>query len=202
MEGSTQEASGQTTDTGSADQTIETAKDKVAYETYSKILGEKKRVAEENTRLKAEMDKLRHKELELSGKDKELVEALRKQLQDEQDSRKKERGAFAYTTLAAQLESAARGMGCVHPDLVMKTVDLSEVQVNEDFTVNQDDLKRVLETTQTKYPELFKKKVEPPRDGVPGSGQQFTNGKVDLSKLSTEQLKAMARSMYGQTKQS
>lgn len=201
MEGSNQEASGQTTDTGSADQAPDQNKDKVAYDTYSKVLGEKKRVAEENLRLKTDLEKLKQKELELTGKDRELVESLRKQLTDAEEVRKKERSAFAYTTLAAQLESAARGMGCVHPDLVMKTADLSAIQVNDDFTVNHEDLKRVLETTQAKYPELFKKKVEPPRDGVPGSGQSFANGKTDLSKMTVEQIKSLARSTYGQTKQ-
>jgi hypothetical protein len=144
--------------------------DKVAYDTYKKLLGEKKKRDEEVSALAQRLKSYEEKELEASGKHSELIESLRSQLKEKDESlsglkkeietrEKKE----AWNTVTSQIKDAAMSEGCMSPDKLLKLLDKSDLKALEvmeesgKIKVNTDDLKRLMEKARKENEFLFKK---------------------------------------------
>ena len=69
----------------------------------------------------------------------------------------------------------------------IKNDEFSKIEVDAEngFTVNGDDLKRFMETTMTKHPMLFKKSAPKFHDATPGSQ---IGAKKDVSQMTTAEL--------------
>lgn len=139
--------------------------DKVAYETYQKVLAEKKARDKAVDDLAAKLKEYEQKDLEAKGKTTELVDSLRTQVKEKEEKLGKAVQAFARKALEAELAKEAQKYGVSDLELLLKVGDLSTIEVNpEDWSINQDDTKRFFETAMTKHPVLFKKQAKSPVD--------------------------------------
>lgn len=123
-------------------------KDQVAYDTYSRVLGEKKRTASENAELKAQLDAYKQAEMESKGQQAEVIASLRTQLEKERATKEKLEKTYAWNSVVGQIKSEAVKHGCVDSDKFVKLLgqdQLSGIEVGEDFTVNNEDLSRIIE---------------------------------------------------------
>ena len=178
---------------------VEEAKeDKVAYDTYKRVLGEKKKTSETLTAERRKREELESRLLEAEGKKDELVDALKKQLESERETRTKEREDFAWQVLGSQIRSAAQAVGCADPDLLLKVGDFKSVSVNDDFTVDNDQLRIAIEDTIKKHPVLSKKPTPSVKDAPPNTNVNL-DGRRDHSKMSLEELKDQYRDVAVRT---
>lgn len=132
--------------------------DKVAYATYQKVLGEKKRKDQELEQALNKLKEFEQKDLEAKGKDKELIEALRKEKAITEEKLMKTVQTFANKSVSQQIANEAIKHGCVDTDLLMKAIDSKAMQFDEEtFSVNPEDLKREVEKVMKAKPFLFNK---------------------------------------------
>ncbi len=159
MEKDINQASGDSTKVG--DESTN-SNDTVSYDSHKKLLIEKKNLQAKFQEQQAELDKFKQSELEATGKHEELISSLRDQLSESQNEAKELKSSFAWKTVKGQIENEALNQGCVNTSAFVKLMskdDLKSIEVDNDFNVNADDLKRVVEQNKSSFKDigLFKK---------------------------------------------
>lgn len=168
-------------------------KDSVAYETYRKVLGESKS-------LKAKLQEYETKEAEREqtvlaeqGKLKEALElSVKKQKELEGALNAKEK-AFAKKVFTKEVESVALQLGARKEALedIVKVGDWSSVEIDEDFTINQDQLKASLANLAKSKPFYFTSSPKTPAD-VSAGANGAPKGKA-LSELTKDEILAQLK---------
>lgn len=186
MSDNQQDSSGVNSDT-SGDQNQDSPNNKEALAKHAaKLLSEKKQQQKENEALKAQLKELQDKDLEVKGKQSELIESLRKDVKIKDEKIGTMVQQYASNIVASKFKEEAIKQGCSDLDLLMKAVDFSTVEVNaDDWSINPDDLKRTFENTMQKHPLLFNKSGPKIVDGKP-VGQV---SKKTFSEMSQDELK-------------
>lgn len=186
----TDQASGQTESV--SDETVEStetqkAKDQVSYDTYKKVLAEAKKAKAVKAELEAELQKVKQAELEVKGQDKQLIESLRKQLADRENQERKMKEHYAFNSFKNSVSALGAKHGCIDNEVLLKSVDINSIEMNDDFTFNEADLEREIAAVASKKSYLFQKKVPTAKDGVPSMPKKETK------KLSIDEMaKALA----------
>ena len=145
----TQEASGS-----------ETKEDLIPYSTYKKALTEKKNTQAKLQELEGKLKSFEQKDLEQSGKERELIDSLRKQNEELSGKLNKTQQTYAWNTLTNTIKSKAVAQG-LKPEKADKLIrllddeDLNSIEVDGSFNVNEQDLGRVLEKVKSEVPEFF-----------------------------------------------
>lgn len=142
----------------------------VNYDSFKKVLNEKKNVQAKAKELESQLSELSQKlkdiELEKQQKDgnkDEVIAALRRELEEKRNEvAEKDRG-YARTVIEGQIKAKAIETGCDDLGLFMAGLQskgdlLTSVEVGENYQVNSDDLERVIENMKKDHPALFKKK--------------------------------------------
>ena len=191
-----QSAGGATQDSGG----IDSKKDTVSYDTYRKVVSEAKRAKEEAAILKAEIEAKSNAEMAEQGKYKEMVDKLQKDLKAKDDEIKKKESFFVQNNLKSTVQRYAKELGAIDGALdevyeVAKSKGLlNSVELKEDYSVNDLQVKEALGELSKKSPWFFQKQVAAPKDvtmgGNSGGVSSVTTVK-DLSKLSMAQLKEL-----------
>lgn len=161
--------------------------DKVAYDTYRKTLSEAKSAKEKAKALEAELEKFKQADLEAKGKDKELAESLRKQLEQAKAEKDKIKQDFAFQIYTKAVKAELVKAGALDEDLLISAIDINAVGINDDFTFNEDDIKREVANLATKKPKLFQKKNPGVKDGTPKNVDSKDLNSMDLSKMTLAQ---------------
>lgn len=168
--------------------------DKVAYESYKKLLDEKKKLAQKLQEFEVREQEKEAALLSEQGKYKELLDKTQKDLASEREARKAERAKFGNSILSQELKGLAKGMGAKDEalDALVTLAYQSGLQdvpaIADDFSVNKESLKTFLGEFQTKNSFLFSKEVTPPKQITPGGGA--SNG-LDVTKLKHDDLKKL-----------
>lgn len=168
-------------------------KDTVAYDTYRKVLGEKKKRDEQLQEMAERLKSLEQKEMEAKGEQQKLIEALRRDLSEKDQKLKQVHQSFAWNNLESQLKTFAAKEGCRKPDALVKlmdAVDFEGIEVDDKYHVNGEDLTRVVGKYKSEYPELFKQGT-PKVDDMTPSNKVQKNEKADWRKLPLADKKKM-----------
>ena len=137
-------------------------KDTVSYDTHRKLLDEKKKVASERDALQAKLKEIEDKRtadeakaLEEQGNFKKLHE----QEKTRAEKAEKERDAILENIREAQKRQAIlrHVSGTVPENVREKLIDVSEVALNEDGSVNEDSAKLAAQEFEKAYPYLVDK---------------------------------------------
>lgn len=161
-----------------------------------KLLSEKKKLAADFAEMKAQLDKIEQEKLETQGKFKELNESLKKQLADRDERLKSVVKEFGSKTLKNSFVQEAQKAGCVDPDALYKLVSLETVNIGDDFSFDEEQLKSVITESQKNKSYLFKKDASAPKDATPNNKQQ-TSSVADLTKLKPEELRELLAKKIG-----
>ena len=167
-------------------------KDQVAYESYAKLLNEKKKLQSEHLEAKAKLEEYEQGKLEAEGKLKEANENLKKLLSQAKQEKTDLFKNVATKTVKHQFYREAEKLGCVDPDTAMKVVNFDDLDITDDFEFDSTKLvTKIQELTKSK-PFLFKKDFKLPPDVTPFSGQMPTK---NLSDMSESELKTIWKTL-------
>jgi len=170
------------------------SKDSVAYETYKRTVGEVKK-------LKSELDGFRQKEAEREqaalseqGKYKEALDAATKKQKELEITLKEKEKVFARNIFTKEAKSVALQMGAMPEALedIVKVGNWSDVEIDDKFEINSDQLKEAVSRLQKEKPFYFKKDSSSPRtvDSRTTSVKQKDN-----EDLSIEEIKARLKAL-------
>lgn len=160
------------------------------------LLGKQRELKDRLAELEAQKSLMEQSKLEAAGKKDELIESLRKTLRDEQDARKKERNSYAYSVVSSKVREEAAKQGCVDGSAFIKLLekdDFNALEIGDNYNVNSDDLKRLVESKRDSLSFLFKKNVPPTSDVAPGRVENYETKPRDAAELSDEELEAQIR---------
>lgn len=178
--GKTDQASGE--DQGS--------KGSVSYDSYSKLLGEKKKMQEKLGELQAYKDQLEQEKLQAEGQWKELAEKNKKLAEDFKAKNLNIIKSVSEKAVRSQFFREAEKLGCVDADLAFKALSFEDLEITEDFEFdNQKLVGKIQELTKAK-PHLFKKDFKLPPDQIPNNSAISTK---PLSELSEQEIKELLK---------
>lgn len=165
----------------------------VSYDTYQKVLTQKKnadaKLAEQDARLK----EFEQQKLETEGKKDEVIANLKKDL----EARNKKINSIAFHVLETKVHAKAVEFGAQNPKTVLKLMDLKAVQVigdDDKFEVEETSITAQLETLKKEQPFLFKTAGPTIKDGLPANGQNFSSGGKDktYAEMTLQEIQAEA----------
>lgn len=144
----------------------ETSQDVVKYETYKKTISELKNVKSKLSEYEAKVREREQIELAEKGKFKEALDSeisRRKEL--EQELQAKER-AFAKKIFTKEVQEIALQFGARKEALedIIKVGDWHEVEIDENYTINKDQLKSQIANLAKSKPFFFVNTAAAPRD--------------------------------------
>ena len=168
-------------------------KDSVAYETFSKLLGEKKKLQSEMSEMKAYKDQLEAEKLQAEGKWKEIAENNKKLADDFKSKNLNIVKNVSEKAIRSQFMREAEKLGCVDAEIAMKACSFDDLEVTEDFEFdNQKLVGKIQELTKSK-PYLFKKDFKMVQDINPSSKSISTKSLTDLSENELKELLKTAK---------
>lgn len=171
----------------------DTSKDVVAYETYRKTVGEVKSLKAKLAEIETEREQERLSKLSEQGKYKEQSEDLIKKLDEKNNQVKKVVLTFGRKVFESEAKTLALGMGA-RPEAVediLKVGNWDDVEIDDEFNVNRDQLKLKIEELSKTKPYFFGNTQSGPKNIIPSSNTK--NNKTDLSKLSLDELRELAK---------
>ena len=168
-------------------------KESVAYETFSKLLGEKKKLQSEMSEMKAYKDQLQAEKLQAEGKWKELAENNKKLADDFKSKNLNIVKNVSEKAIRSQFMREAEKLGCVDAEIAMKACSFDDLEVTEDFEFdNQKLVGKIQELTKSK-PYLFKKDFKMVQDINPSNNSISTKPLTDLSENELKELLKTAK---------
>lgn len=129
----------------------------VSYDSYRKLLGEKKAVQEKLRELEDFKSAMELEKKERLGQHEEVINSLReenKRLKNENTLTKQN---FAYSKFEDQVKSFAVKEGCVNPDKLLRLMtkeQIKAVEITDNFEANKDDLKRLMTTLKEEHADI------------------------------------------------
>lgn len=174
-------------------------KDKVAYETHRKLLGEKKKLQADFQALQDQLNSIELEKKQAEGNKDEVITSLRSQLEESKSQVKEVKKNFAWNTIQAQIKSEAVNRGCVNPDALIRLMsrdELNTIEIDDGFNINKDDLSRVLDGAKERFKDiqLFKAPKTKVHD-VGSNIADFTPPKKSLEEMTPEEIKQALRNM-------
>lgn len=173
--------------------------DQVKYETFQKLLNEKKNVQGKLSEYEAELQSLREEKLQREGNHEKLIEDLRKKNTELSTNLSKKDQSYAWNTLTSEIKREAMRAGCENPDKLIRLLDdedLRSIEVGENFSIDKQSLSAVLEKAKRENSFLFKSSNKITANGNPSTKIEENNKLNDLSKLSMEELKELHLKHY------
>jgi hypothetical protein len=142
----------------------ETKDDKVAYETYTRVLDEVKSVrgkykaAEEKlNEMQSKLKEVELKELEKKGEYDTILTELRTELKKKDEVNRAIVNKFAESSRKKALESKAVKLGCTNVNAFMRLVgdEINQVEVGENFEVAGESLEELIERIRKESDNAF-----------------------------------------------
>jgi hypothetical protein len=171
---------------GTQSQAENANKDVVAYETYRKTLSLAKKREQELDALKESHQKLQDEKLAFEGKKDELLGSREKKIQELEGKLKKVVGAFGHKSLSSVFSQEATKEGCVNVSDLLSLSDLSAIEVDEEFNVNGEQVKEVIQRAKKDRPYLFSQKSTAAKTGIPGGSNDVATYADELKAAKTQ----------------
>lgn len=182
-------------------QTNDVRKDTVQYATYKKNLDRLKKLERQFEELQGERDTLREKQLLDEGKKDDLIAELQKKNSELSNKYNEAVGSYAYKSVSTEVIDEAVKMGCTSTGLLMKAVeaDLRHLNYGDDFTVDRNEVRALLERVKQEEPVLFNKPAPAVKTGIPKT-PDLTSDKDDLGSMSIQDKARLLAQLNRETK--
>lgn len=177
--------------------------DVVAYDSFQKVLSEKKQMQAKYNEMQEQLKALEEQKLQAEGNKDQLIENYRNQLKDYQSKYENTRKSYAWKTVSSTLREIAKDLGADTPkkqQAVINLMDdsyLSRIEADDDFNVDRDAARQVLEEWKKENSDVIAWNTTPKKmaNGIP-SKKPTEKEKQDLSKLSKEELEQLYKEVY------
>lgn len=176
-------------------QAVTSGNDSVKYDTYKKVLGEKKAADQKLRELEMRLEQMEIEKATAEGNKDELLVKFQEQNRQLQDRLKQKDQAYAFANLSSQVKTEAAKMGCQDPDSLVKLMDLANIPVDpESYRADTDNIRMMLEDEKKSRPFFFGKQAPAIQD-VSQSNTIHQKPVKDLSNLDRKELDELVRKM-------
>lgn len=172
----------------------EGGKDSVSYDSFQKVLAEKKAEQEKRRQLEAQLAEKEQAALAEQGKWKELAEKAQADLKVEREKTTKVVKTFGQELFTKEAKQVALQLGVNQSALddLIKVGDWSGIEIGEDLKLDQDKIKESILKLQKDKPYFFTKSASAPRDVNLSSGG--VSGK-SVDQMSREEIAAALKAL-------
>lgn len=157
------------------------------------LLQEKQKEKQKREELEARLSEIENKKLESEGKYADIAESRKKRVEELEKAIAEKTKTFVSTNLENVVRQQALEMGSKYPDLVLKALDKSDldmINVDDRFQPDREATKSVLERIKSNYPDLFAKTSPGVKDFPSNpSGEKPPQEKRKVSEMTLEELK-------------
>lgn len=165
-------------------------KNSVSYESYQKVLNEKKKSQEKLNEIQSRLDEYEQAKLEAEGKLKEALDNQKKLAEKYKNDNVEIVKRVGTKAAKSQIAREAEKLGCVDVDAAFNLLDLSGLEMNEEFEYDNKTLSEKIQGFAKAKPYLFKKDFKLPNDVNPNNGSIPTK---NLSELSESEIKELLK---------
>jgi hypothetical protein len=171
--------------------------DLVKYETYQKVLNEKKTIQQQLGELKAKDQEREQALLVEQGKFKEAAERAIKEKNDAIAAAEAKDKAYAKNVFNKEVKEVARQLGARPEALedIVKVGDWADVSIDDNFNVNHEQLKTQILALSKAKPFYFSGTAPRPNDVNTSSNGAPPSGKK-ISEMSIAELEAQVRAQH------
>lgn len=169
--------------------------DTVKYETYRKAVGEVKSAKAKIAEYEARESEREQTVLAEQGKYKEALESERKKSLEFKAALDAKDKAFAKKVFTKEIEAVALTFGARKEALedIVKVGDWSGVEIDENFSINQEQLKAQISNLSKSKPFYFVSNAAAPRDvNTSSSGAPSSKS---VNEMSVDEIKAQLRNL-------
>lgn len=165
---------------------VDDKKNSVSYDSFQKVLGEKKTMQKTVDEMKLKLAEYEEKALSQETDLKKQNELLQKKLKETNDKALSSVKMFNEKVVKSKFQAEAAKLGCLNADLAYKAIDLTNIEIGENFELDSDSIKTAIEGFAKANPYLFKNDVPAPRNGKPAND---SSGGIDFKKMSSTEIK-------------
>lgn len=176
----------------------EKKEDVVKYETYKKVLAEKKSRDERLSQMETKLKAYEQRDLEHKGNYEEVVTSLREQVSDLQTQVKSRDEAYVMSKVESAIKTKALEAGCVNPDKLMRLLDnerIRSLEVNDKYEVSAQDVDYLITEAAKDNDFLFKKSKANVVDGSPVD-KPYQAAEKSVDKMSQNELEDEIRRLH------
>lgn len=166
--------------------TSEVKEDLIPYSTYSKALKEKRNYMDKVNEYEAKLKAVEEEKLAREGNLGELAETYKTRAANFENELKETRKTFAWEKLTDTIKNEATRNGCSNPDKLIKLMDdddFKTIEMDEDFKVNINSVKQVIEKSKKENYFLFSNSTKQIVDGNPITGEPLKKNKTEEEML-------------------
>lgn len=148
--------------------------------------------------LKRQNEELQKQKLQEQGQYKELAEISQRKAQEIEQQANKLKQAFAFKTVSDAVAMEAIKLGAKNVDDVIQLMQLDQIPIDDQFNVDRESVKTIMEDFKKKKEYLFNGKPGPKiADATPAKTEA---PKFDLSKLTLAEKAALLSTLHNQGK--
>lgn len=177
-------------------------KDVVAYDSFQKVLNEKKQTQAKFNELQDRLKQLEEEKLQAEGNKDQLIENYKKQLQETNQKLSSTQKNYAWNVTTRELKSIARELGANTPakqEAIIKLLPndvLSQFEVDENYNLDREQAKNLMQEWKKSNLDVIQWE---------NSSKKFVNGnpskkpiekEENLSKLSREEILERLKQTY------
>jgi hypothetical protein len=167
-------------------------KDSVSFDSFQKLLKEKKSKDSKLSELEKELVTLRDEKNLAEGKKEEVLVSQKKRIEELEKTLRTKDQTYAWSTLTGEIKRESMKYGCKDPDKLIRLMsddDLKSIEVGEDFSINKDTLKEVIERSKKENYFLFGETQKITTVGKPSNSPVNENTK-SIKDMSIDELRA------------
>lgn len=172
--------------------------DSVKYETYQKLLGEKKNRDKQLEEMRDRVKAFEQGELEKKGQYETLINSLKEENKKLRDGMTQRDEAYFMSRVKSAVTTKAIEAGCKAPDKLLKLIDSSRIRnltVDDDFNVDSKEVEFLINEAKKENDFLFKKSHANVADGNPVEQPVVAPGKK-LSEMTDKELMELHKKTY------
>ena len=163
---------------------------KVSYDSYRKLLNEKKSTQAKMKEMAEKLEKIELERLEQENDYKKQAETWRAKYEETKNNYSSLKKDVAFNTIKSQVTAKAASEGCVNTEKFFKLLDPNDLQtleVGEDFSINQDSLDELIAKAKQEHADIgLFRKSEPQVHDV---HKPHTPQGKSIAEMSIEELK-------------
>lgn len=158
---------------------------------------EAKTYRQKNAELKKQLEETAKVKLQEQGQFKELADIWQRKATESESQSQKIKQAFVIKTISDSIALEASKLGCVDTDAIVSLLQMDQVPIDENFNVDKNSVKAMLEDFRKSKPYFFQKPAPAIATAVPSKPEQPGN---DLSKLTLHEKAALLSMLKNQGK--
>lgn len=173
--------------------------DKVAYESYRKLLNEKKSRDQRLQEMEQKLKSYEESELERKGEFEKLLSQLKEENSKLKSTLQEKDRKYIMNKVHSAIKEKAVAAGCKAPDKLLRLLDDDKVnglEVDDNYNVVESSVEYLINEAKKENDFLFKRSNANVQDGNPVSEPVVKTPESDLSKLSMEQLEELYKKSY------